>query len=402
MGHYSHTCKLSKLPITGGTPVVLFPLVMSDKLYENSEKSLRKQGSTYMCSNDGNRLKFNPCYLPIKGDYDDYGGIENIIRDESTKILENYFGISIEDICQILTRGGWDGIQCDIPEGYEERIKDELTKVSGMWIHRTVYEKLTDKNKKVDEYDGLDLGTPEYLEALGFTEIDESINLAIHDPKRYTRTFQKGELIVNSDGTWISVPNESIYRISDFAEYCEKMGEPIENLESHLGKTFVEQLCDYVIPTHDKFFKRPSNDKIKVTKEEIVEYQKNWKKIFKIELTDEEALESILEDKSDNLFRGKDRMSQRIGYKLLNFDDYKVVNPIVYDYYDTLKEGNDELKDLFREFWLFDKYLFATGTFYDIVGTSPQDGEIDLVKEVLDTAKELADERYKEYHEEDY
>lgn len=402
MGHYSHTCKLTGLPITGGTPVVLFPMVLSDRLYENSEKKLKEQGSTYMCTNDGNRLKFNPCYLPIKGTYNDYGGIEDIIRDESTKILESYFGISVEDICQVLTRGGWDGIECDIPEGFEDRIEDELKKVSGMWIHRTVYENLTAKKEKVDEYEGLDLGTPELLEALGFTEINESINLAIHDPKRYKRTFQKGELIVNSDGTWISVPNEQIYRISDFAKYCEKMGEPIENLGSHLNKTYIEQLCDYVIPKHNKFHQRPNNKKkLEVSKEEIAEYQKNWKSLFKIELTDEEALESILEDKTDNLFKGKDRMSQRIGYKLLNFDEYKIKNPITFDYYDTLKEGNEDLKNSFREFWEFDKYLFATGTFYDVVGTSPQDGEIDLVKEVIDTAKIIADERYEYYHEDD-
>lgn len=64
MGHFSHNCKLSKLPITGG-PAVLIPMVMSKKLYDNSEESIRVLGKTYMCSNDGTRLKFIPCMFSI-------------------------------------------------------------------------------------------------------------------------------------------------------------------------------------------------------------------------------------------------------------------------------------------------------------------------------------------------
>tara|TARA_B110001454_G_scaffold184872_1_gene180790 strand:+ start:41 stop:637 length:597 start_codon:yes stop_codon:yes gene_type:complete len=183
------------------------------------------------------------------------------------------------------------------------------------------------------------------------------------------------------------------------------MGEPIENAESHLNKTYVEQLCDYVIPNHDKFQKRPTSDKIEsnVTKEQIAKYQKIWFATFQNEVSDEVATENILKARIDDIFSGSDRMSQRIGNKLLNFDDYKINNPIVFDYYDALstEEGNESLKNSFREFWLFDSYLFATGTFYDVVGTAPQDGEIDKVKEVIDTAKIIADARYNEYHEDE-
>ena len=61
---------------------------------------------------------------------------------------------------------------------------------------------------------------------------------------------------------------------------------------------------------------------------------------------------------------------------------------ILFDYYQACKDG--KLRDVLRQFWAFDNYLYATGTFYDIVGTSPQDGEIKMVKEVLDIAKGLA------------
>jgi hypothetical protein len=430
MGHYSHNCKLTGLPITGGTPVVLFPMVMSKNLYENENDNLRKNGSTYMCSNDGNRLKFIPCYFPIRGDYDDYGGIENIIEDDGTRILEKYFDLTIQQICNVITSGrkddGYDSsLNCiKDPEAldkngrklgddkyddynnpqYLDRYK-ELIGVSGMWIHRGVYDKLTEKKEVVDEYGGLDLGTPALLEALGFTEIENGINPKGHDPERYNRQFKKGELIVHSDGTWINIPNESIYRISDFVEYCERMGEPIEDLESHKGKTYIEQLFDYVIPNNETFWIRPDENEegLKVTDAQIDSYISKWKETFEQEISREDAREFIIETKLNNYSRGHDRESKDIAYRLLNTDGYscyKIKNNIVFDYYDACKRG--ELRDVLRRFWQFDKYLYATGTFYDIVGTSPQDGEIDLVKQVLDTAKELADERYKDYHEEDY
>lgn len=79
MGHYSHTCKLTGIPITGGTPVVLFPIRPVSNMYDNSESRLKEYGTTYMCSNEGTKLAYNPCWFPIKGTYDDYGGIEDIV-----------------------------------------------------------------------------------------------------------------------------------------------------------------------------------------------------------------------------------------------------------------------------------------------------------------------------------
>jgi hypothetical protein len=65
MGHYSHTCKLSGIPITGGEPVVLIAMSINANRYDNSEKSLTKYGTCYQCSNDSTRLKFSPCWFPI-------------------------------------------------------------------------------------------------------------------------------------------------------------------------------------------------------------------------------------------------------------------------------------------------------------------------------------------------
>lgn len=57
--------------------------------------------------------------------------------------------------------------------------------------------------------------------------------------------------------------------------------------------------------------------------------------------------------------------------------------------------------DLVR-FWRFDRLMFACGVFYDIVGTSPQDGEHREVSKVLKMANTILDEELAEWDDDDY
>lgn len=116
MGHFSHTCKLTGIPITGGVPVVLIVMKHANDLYDNSEESLMQYGKTYMCSNEGTRLKYMPCWFPIHGQYDEYGGIENIVKDDNTEVLEKYYGLTIEQIMGIITSGRKD-------DGFDDSLK---------------------------------------------------------------------------------------------------------------------------------------------------------------------------------------------------------------------------------------------------------------------------------------
>lgn len=115
MGHFSHSCKLTGLPITGGTPVALIVMKPNKNIYDNSEKHLNQFGSTYMCSNDGTRLKYTPIWFPIRGEYNDYGGIENIVKDDNTKVLEEYYGMTIGKLLAIITSGRKD-------DGYDDSL----------------------------------------------------------------------------------------------------------------------------------------------------------------------------------------------------------------------------------------------------------------------------------------
>lgn len=489
MGHFSHNCKLSGLPITGGN-AVLIVMKPQKNLWDNSEEKLRKYGKTYMCSNDGPRLKYIPCWYPIKGEYDTYGGLENIVHDDNTAVLEEYYGLSIEELVDIVTSGrkddGYDDAlsvikkKPEYPEDwiegedhfkryqritgdvqpfdgryptenknkyrvyrdgkmvdatkeeydadykliheqyaryqewkktnpdydddygnpqYQEKYEELLT-LSGMWIHGDLYEQLT--NEKITDVwrDGLDLGTPELLNALGFTELYQ------RGSGRYNRRFEKDGLILKSDGTWLEVPNEHIYRLKDLKKYCNKKGVNID-IDEIEKKDFHEQVLDYVIPT----FKIPNKER-KLSKDELDSYKERFKKLQEktedndvkelLDFNDEDELADLISAITDRISNNNSHLALRVYHMFLNTDRYGgtgITNPLTTIYMEKAKEG--KLRNNIVEFWRFDQYMYACGKYYEIVGTGPQDGDHKMVLKVLETASSILKEQIKEYYDDE-
>jgi len=484
MGHYSHTCKLSGLPITGNTPVVLFPLIPNRERFDNSEDSLAKYGTTYQCSNDGMNLQYYPIWFPIKGDYDEYGGIENIIEDDNTKALEEYYDLKIQDICNVLTSGrkddGFDeslsvikiapelpkdwvegedwfaryqrkqkdpmpfgnGVYPDVSgkyrkeweqeEGYEgwtitrggKKVKatkeeydadfkliheqyaryqewckknpdptddyrspnyqkryKELLKISGMWIHRTVYEDLIKEPVKSWD-DHLDLGNHNLLEALGFKKLK-----AKSKDDRYTMQYQYKDIIVNSDGTWIRIPGKwnqfSVYRVNELARYCDEVkGQPLEEGWKRIDKLDkVEQIYEFILPGIKTLYGYRELRSMLADKNipgVALAFKTLGLKTF------EKAEEYINIFHNSMLMDDPGRMLDTVKYKFLNSDRYSMNNHMSEVYFQAAKKG--KLKSNLVEFWRFEHYLWATGTYYAPVGVSPQDGEHEAVFKVLQSA----------------
>lgn len=463
MGHYSQSCKLTGLPITGGTSVALFPMKMSTRLYDNSEDNIRKYGKTSMVSNDGPRLKFIPCMFPILGKYDDYGGIDDIVEDDNTKVIEEYYGLTIKQVVDILTSGrkddGYDDalnvlkkplvypenwikgeshfnryqrltedkqppypkqegntysvsrngkmvkatkaeydadlklcheqyarykewekttdpdIENHKNQSYQEKYNDLLS-ISGMWIHGDVYQQLTNENNGGGYGDRLDLGTPALLEALGFKRLEEK------GTGRYNIKFEKDGGIINSDGTWIDMEKEHVFDLVPFQKFCAKKGITID-VTPHLGKGLVHQIYDYVVPS-TPYLVKP----IELT----IKNKESWKGLKDlpsdklIELFGTDDITELMEMYLDSMSSSGDRSTMMLKYKFLNEDysSYKVTNPLTEPYFQSAKSG--KLKDNLIRFWIFDSYMFNCGKFYDIVGTSPQDGEHKSVLKVLEVA----------------
>jgi hypothetical protein len=419
MGHFSHNCKLSKLPITGG-PAVLIPMVMSKNLYDNSEESIRVLGKTYMCSNDGTRLKFIPCMFPIHGEYDTYGRLKNIVEDDNTKIIEEYYGLPIQTITDIICSGrkddGFDDVLKNVMDSsvkyeygkpvYQERYK-ELLKISGMWVHGEFYDKITSDGVK-DEYDNIDLGKDIVLTALGFKKLPESSN-----DKRYSKQYEKDGLIINSDGTWINIPNEFVYTFKQLKSYCNKKGVEID-ITPFTERDVWEQRFDFLLKNNNikvknsdkNLFKEAINYLQSPDKLGNSEIKQNLVKILGFdENVSNEKLIEFLDGYVDNFNVRLSRDEQFLVYLMLNTDGYSaynVTNPLTELYLKAAKEG--KLKDNFVRFWRFDKLMYACGVFYDIVGTSPQDGEHFEVSRVLKTANQILDKDLSEWdaENEDY
>ena len=90
MGCFGTSGFLSRLPILSGQRVVCFIASV------HSDTSIR--GTYYPDS------VVAPYCLPIHGEYDDYGCIENIVRDANVEVIEKYFGCEINKVLKGIER----------------------------------------------------------------------------------------------------------------------------------------------------------------------------------------------------------------------------------------------------------------------------------------------------------
>lgn len=190
MGSWSVNCGISNIAITSGNKCVLLPI-----------KEARSE-----------ERKYQPATLPIFGEYDDYGGIENIEKNENTELIEKHFCISIEEFCQFFIDGKFT-YDRDESKDIARKIEniDEIKEWRFMWIDRKVYDfmitGLDEYNKGYNDY-----GTPEMLTLLGFVQVDKPKKITNYDPKRFNQVWKKGRRQIYSDGnTILTNKNEYVY-----------------------------------------------------------------------------------------------------------------------------------------------------------------------------------------------
>lgn len=106
MGSFNHKCNFSQLPAKyGDRIVVLVGVRMTSNVLDADGFS--PGGS------------FTPVSVPIRGKYNDYGGIDNVDRTPGIEALEKYFNMSVERIVDCAER-----ITC----GCENQLNDEEKK----------------------------------------------------------------------------------------------------------------------------------------------------------------------------------------------------------------------------------------------------------------------------------
>ena len=105
MGSFNVGCGLSNMSIGAGTEIALFPLLPNYMQGFEKDDNLKVTipVTSNLVSNDGSYILYRPLSLPIFGAYDDYGGIEDIEEDVNTKSIEDFFKCKIGAFAHIIT-----------------------------------------------------------------------------------------------------------------------------------------------------------------------------------------------------------------------------------------------------------------------------------------------------------
>jgi hypothetical protein len=103
MGCFNVACGISNLSINAGDPVVFIPLIPPTYRHHGFTNCIIDNITGTNTSNlIYSNCMFDPFCFPIKGTYNDYGGIENIERDINTDVVSDFFSLDIAIIIDII------------------------------------------------------------------------------------------------------------------------------------------------------------------------------------------------------------------------------------------------------------------------------------------------------------
>ena len=220
MGSWSVHCGISSLSITSGDKVVLLPLRVNDT--------------------HRGYLPYLPSTLPIFGTYDDYGGLEDIQEDANTKLIEEHFGITIQEFVIFFV----DGVHTYERDEYQAvKVKLEANGMYGelkdwnfMFIDGEFYDFLSTKPSY--ETGNLEFGNPDILKLIGFEEAGPS------GDSRYSTKYTYGDKTVCADGR--SLSEYIFYWDKDDSNYSLSSHIDIPEDKQWIGKCMMVQLWSHL------------------------------------------------------------------------------------------------------------------------------------------------------------
>jgi len=201
MGSFSVACSISKITISEGDKCIIVPLIPNPRricadtgCHRINPKSMLSSPMEY----------FMPLCLPIKGKYNDYGSIKNIEKNENTKVIEKFFGISIEDFVDTITIES-----VDVQHASNLKILESL---SCMFVHGDVYDYYLSL-KKNDDRPAIQ----------GWMLIELGFNLRKNSINKFIKNVNGREITARSANRGIYINDDYISDIKCFKEYYEKL-----------------------------------------------------------------------------------------------------------------------------------------------------------------------------------
>lgn len=211
MGCWNVAATMSHRTIGHGDEVALF-------LLERGDVKSSVPGGTSWISNRGGSLLFRPCALPIFGEYNDYGSIENVVRDKNVEFLEEKYGMSIEDIVTNIRDSDASG--CDLPA------------VAVMWEQKSIFDQIVAYSRDLNSMYNEATVSKEHFIAFGFEEEtfgDRLIYTLPEGSKQENIIVGKDNhdrlKVENVEGAWV-------YRVVHIAELLEGFGVDTSNIEA--------------------------------------------------------------------------------------------------------------------------------------------------------------------------
>jgi hypothetical protein len=337
MGSWSVSCGISNIAITSVHECAIIPLKESTSEYGG----------------------YVPCTLPIFGRYNDYGGMEDIIEDDNTKLIESHLGITIADFIKFLVDGKFTYNRREVNKiitKLDENDKyDEVENWRFMWVDKKVYDVMS-KCHDQWEIGKHDLGRPEMLSLLGFEPIEGIIEN--YDQKRYKFKYQKDGVIFYSDGSSLLSHNgQFVYRVAGNDSYC---------LESYIE-----------VSEEFNFLKeKTSNELWRLQSPEL--YKKNLGRLF---------------DNKDNSLH--DRLSKLWRKHGKEYEIEEVKKPISVQYFDNMEVFGDSIVHLMNVRY---NLIPMSGRFYPhVLYLTPQCGEFEQHQILLDEFSRINKSYIEEY-----
>lgn len=366
MGCWNEAAFVSKVSVGCGDRVVF--IILEPHRHMEYDKNKKILHSTRLSSNDGARVMFQPRFLPIFGEYNDYGCVENIDRDDNVEYIEEYYdGKSIEDIIRHLERGE------------VEKLSDNNQKVEEAKQFAAVFEHEKFYKDAVEFQREEDLLVNQYW---GYNDIKEYANLGF---------------VAQEDGTWINNQNpkviintepyrEIVVQGSDEKIGFEKLRDLIFKLEKQdilvnrdfldhiLTKTSIEVAIEGEVKIREKARSYDTEGG------SLSEHIKNLTK--EIDSLPEDTPEKEREELKDELYEMfRVRMGRRCGGSLSIYEikDLRMANY-------TLDKGlTQELCDLLA----FERVVFSSNNLWCPVQSGEQQGNSAVTKFVLNKALEV-------------
>ncbi len=141
MGCFDVSCGISSISIKSGDKAALLLLVPQYSYPESTDllpSEVTLKPGQMQVFNEGPLGMYMPFCLPIIGKYNDYGSLEDVVEDETTKALFEYFGATVEQIITIIHNGEYGTLyDPEILELYGDGLKiDKYSdkKVTEKWL----------------------------------------------------------------------------------------------------------------------------------------------------------------------------------------------------------------------------------------------------------------------------